>query len=273
MPKKQRPPTRQLDWHEFTAILIPRATTCDSPVRRVTGYKGAFDWTAGVAHPQDDGIFKIDIVSGKKSLLVSFHQLAEVLQAELQRAEIAPLFINHTLWNREDDRIFFFARAGWKGKGHKINQPFIIRPDGTHLTPLKQHIGGHPEWDTGHRMIGRLGDRQIIYDTDRQRVVGTLGTPEIFPQPEGDIALSPDGKRFVNGYKDSRAKKNYYVIYRREDGAHLRSQGFDIGRWTSGDLRQDPTPCWNRDSTKILVPGLAAPGGSRQLFVIEIRAS
>ncbi|MCH8229883.1 MAG: hypothetical protein IIA53_06090 [Chloroflexi bacterium] len=153
----------------------------------------------------------------------------------------------------------------------KINQPFVIRPDGTHLTPLKQHIGGHPEWDFNHRMIGRLGDRQIIYDTNRQRVVGSLGSPEIFPNPEGDIALSHDGKWFVNGYKDKRAKKNFYVIYRRRDGAHLRSRGFDIGRWTSGDLRQDPSPCWNRDGTQILVPGLAGENGRRQLFIIEIR--
>lgn len=239
-------------------------------LRPVTGYKGAFDWTVGVANPKDDGIFKIEIDSGKKSVLVSFHQLAKVLETKLPGVEIPPLFINHTLWNREDDRIFFFARAGWNGKGRKINQAFIVRPDGTHLTPLKQHIGGHPEWDFGRRMIGRLGDRQIIYDTDRQRVVGSLGSPKIFPYPEGDIALSPDGKWFVNGYKSNREKKNYYVIYRRQDGAHVRSRGFDIGRWTSGDLRQDPSPCWNRDGTQILVPGLAGPQGNRQLFVIKI---
>jgi hypothetical protein len=240
-------------------------------LRPVTGYKGTFDWTVGIAHPKNDGIFKIDVNSGKKSLLVSFHQLAKVLQDKMPRVEIPPLFINHTLWNREDDRIFFFARAGWNGDGPKTNQPFVIRPDGTHLTPLKQHIGGHPEWDFNHRMIGRLGDRQIIYDTNRQRVVGSLGLPGVFPNPEGDIALSQDGKWFVNGYKDKRAKKNFYVIYRCRDGAHLRSPGFDIGRWTSGDLRQDPSPCWNRDGTQILVPGLAGENGRRQLFIIEIR--
>jgi hypothetical protein len=120
-------------------------------------------------------------------------------------------------------------------------------------------------------MIGRSGDRQIIYDTDHQRVIGSLGTPEIFPNPEGDVALSPDGKWFVNGFKDRQKRNNYYVIYRRHDGAHLRSPGFNIGGWTSGDLRQDPSPCWNRDGTQILVPALDRPNGSRQLFVITIR--
>ncbi len=240
-------------------------------LRPVTGYKGTFDWTVGVAHPTDDGVFKIDVDSGEKSLLVSFRQLVKVLQAKMPKVEIPPLFINHTLWDREGDRVFFFARAGWNGKGAKINQPCVIWSDGTHLTSLKQHIGGHPEWDFGHRMIGRVGKRQIIYDTDQQRVVGTLGSPKVFPNPEGDIALSPDGKWFVNGFKDRRARKSYYVIYRREDGAHVRSQGFDIGRWTSGNLRQDPSPCWNRDGTQILVPGLAGERSNRQLFIIQIR--
>ncbi len=239
-------------------------------LRPVTGYKGTFDWTQDVAHPQDDGIFKIDIDSGARTLLVSFRQLAELLQRQMPGVDIPPLFINHTLWNRAGDRIFFFARAGWSGRGGtKINQAFVMRPDGTHLKPLKQHIGGHPEWDLGHRLIGRLGDRQVIYDVDQQRVIDSLGSPTIFPNPEGDIALSPDGKWFVNGFKDRRAGKNYYVVYRREDGAHVRSQGFDIGHW-SGELRQDPSPCWNRDGTKILAPALTGLQGTRQLYVIEI---
>lgn len=242
-------------------------------LRPVTGYRAAFDWTTGIAHPQDDGIFVVDVASGKKLLLVSFHQLAQALRQGEPGAEIPPLFINHTLWNREDDRIFFFVRGGWNSRSRKINQPFTIWPDGTHLTPLKQHIGGHPEWDWEYRMIESIDERQIIYDTERQRIVGQLGTPQIFPKPEGDIALSPDGKWFVNGYKVGHEKKNYFVIYRRSNGVHVRSPGFDIGRWASGDLHLDPSPCWNRDSTLLLVPGLSSSDGTRQLFLIEIHST
>lgn len=240
-------------------------------LRPVTGYLDAFDWTVGVAHPKDDGIFKFDARTGEQSLLVSFEQLAEALRTVNPDVEIPPLFINHTLWNRGDELILFFARGGWQGGGPKIDQPFVIRPDGTHLTPLKQHIGGHPEWDIGGRLIGSLDGRQIIFDPISQQVVGQLGTPEIFLNPGGDIALSPDGNWFVNGYKDQRKKKNYYVVFRRSDGAHVRSPGFDIGDWVSGDLRQDPSPCWNRDGTQILAPGLVEPNGTRQLFIVEVQ--
>ncbi len=154
-------------------------------LRPVTGYKGAWDWTEGEAHPNNDGLFKVDIQTGKKQLLVSFHQMANELKALGRDVEDSHLFINHSLSNREGDRIFFFARANWSGqKKKKINHPFITTDKGENLRSNRIHIGGHPEWDYGHRMIGRLGDRQVLFDTDQQLVVDTLGTPQIFLTPK-----------------------------------------------------------------------------------------
>ena len=239
-------------------------------LRRVTGYKGAYDWSRGVRHPDYDGIFRVDTSTGDSRLLVSFKTLADVLRPEIPTVEHTALFINHTLWNREGDRIFFFVRGNFGSRDIRINASFVMDADGGNLTRMKQHIGGHPEWDYGHRMIGREKDRQILFDTDRQQVVGQLATPDVIPDPEGDISLSPDGEWFVNGYKDRAAAANFYVVYRRSDGASVRSSGYSIGSWLSGDLRQDPSPCWNRDSDQLLVPGLASDGKSRQLFILTV---
>jgi len=244
-------------------------------LRPVTGYKGAHDWTVGQKYPKDDGIFKVNTNDGAKSLLISFHDLEIKLKEKYKDDKIPPLFINHTLWNREDDRIFFFARGGWNGtrKENKINQAFVMNSDGSNLRPLAKHIGGHPEWGYDGKLIGRIGKDQVIFDTNSQQVIDSIGTPSIFPTPEGDIALSPDGKWFVNGYKNKKKRENYYVIYNLKDKSHVRTKGFDIGKWISGDLRQDPSPCWNRDSDKILVPGLSDNGKSRQLFILDIKSN
>ena len=98
--------------------------------------------------------------------------------------------------------------------------------------------------------------------------VVVLGTPEIFPQPEGDISLSPNGEWFVNGYGDKKANKNYYTVYRRADGAFFRSEGIDKGAY-SGDIRIDGAPRWNRRNNAILVPGIAE-NGTRQMFVLHV---
>ena len=239
-------------------------------LRPVTGYPGALDWSGDKPAPDNDGIFMVDVKSGKKRLLVSYRQLAKRLEQRMGTIRTTGLFVNHTLWNRRGDRVYFFVRAGWSGRrSTRINTPCSIHADGTGLALHDMHIGGHPEWAEGSLLIGRQGKNQILYDVDKRKVVGQLGTPEIFPNPEGDISLSPNGKWFVNGYK--KGSKNYYAVYRRSDGAFARSDGLDRGSY-GGDIRIDPAPRWNRTNDAILVPGIAR-NKTRQMFVIRVIAT
>jgi hypothetical protein len=130
------------------------------------------------------------------------------------------------------------------------------------------HIGGHPEWAEGSKLIGRSGVNQVLYDVVQKKIVGQWGTPEIFPKPEGDVALSPDGQWFVNGYKQG--DKNFYTVYRRRDRAFAKSDGIFKGAY-AGDIRIDPAPRWNRNNDLILVPGIAG-NGTRQMFLMRIVA-
>src|SRR6185503_11602568 len=76
-------------------------------LRPVTGYPGAADWTAGrKGHPADDGVFKVNSATKEKRLLVSFKQLADALRDKRADVDDKELFINHTLWSRDDGRIF-----------------------------------------------------------------------------------------------------------------------------------------------------------------------
>jgi hypothetical protein len=233
----------------------------------VTGYPGALDWSKDEIAPANDGMFFVDIKTGEKRLLVSYQQLEEKIKEREPELEHTGLFINHTLWNRESDRIYIFARAGWNGTMKKrINIPFSVRSDGTNLSLHEKHIGGHPEWADSSLLIGREGNKQIFYDVVRKEVVGQLGTTEMFPDPEGDIALSPDGNWFVNGYK--KEAENFYTVYRFSDGSFVRSEGLSKGSF-SGDIRIDPAPRWNRTNDAILVPGIDE-NNTRQMFLISI---
>ncbi|MEZ6146604.1 MAG: hypothetical protein R3B91_14540 [Planctomycetaceae bacterium] len=241
-----------------------------SRLRPVTGYPGAFDWTDGEVAPGDDGVFKVDVSTGEKQLLVSFRQVYDILKPTSPHIDTQPLFINHTLWNRDDDRIYFYVRGEFGNRERRINTPFVVVPDGSGLTPQPVFIGGHPEWAQGHRMIGSHDGRQVFYDTDQQQIVGTIANREVIPDPEADVALSPDGKCLANGYEVG--TENFYVLYRLSDGAFTRSRGFDHTGWTDGDLRIDGAPCWNRTSDKIVFTAIADDAEkTRQMFVLEIR--
>jgi len=237
-------------------------------LRPVTGYPGAFDWTAEEKAPNNDGIFMIGVPSGEKQLLVSFRKLADLVRPVKPDIDKASLYINHTLWNRKDDRIYFYLRGHYR-TSMWVNVPCTIKPDGTGLTVHQTFIGGHPEWAEGYLIIGRHGERQVLYDVDKKEIVGQLGTASVFPKPGGDIALSPDGNWFANGFT-SKDGKNYYVILRRTDGTHVRTAGFSRGPYRGGELRIDPAPRWNRTSDTILVPG-STDDSTRQLFIIRIR--
>jgi len=238
-------------------------------LRAVTGYKGTTDWTEGIKAPGDDGIFKIDINSGKKKLLVSFMTLQEEIEKKGIDTEGESLFINHTLWNRDGNLFCFFARAGWKKDGRKKKRTNVfctMNADGTGLVVDRPFIGGHPEWGIGQQMIGKMGDDQVIYDIINEKVVGKIGTPEAIPDPEGDISLSPNGNWFVNGY--SKDSKLYYNIVRLSDGEWTRTKGINKGKY-SGDVRIDPAPRWNRKNDQILVQGIAEDK-TEQLYIITV---
>ena len=85
-------------------------------LRLVTGYPRALDWSKDESSPQDDGIFIVDVKTGKKRLLVSYRQLDEKLREREPDLDHDGLFVNHTLWNRDSDHVYFFARAGWNGQ-------------------------------------------------------------------------------------------------------------------------------------------------------------
>ena len=101
------------------------------------------------------------------------------------------------------------------------------------MVPMETHIGGHLEWDTGSRMIGAIAGRQAIYDTETQRMETPLGNSGLFPDPEGDIALSPSLEWFANGYK--KHGEMFYILYNRNSGKTYHAGGFDLFGKVSGN--------------------------------------
>ena len=239
-------------------------------LRPVTGYKGSYDWSEGIAAPKEDGIAIIDIKTGVKKILLSFKQMAEGLDRKSFDAKGRNLFINHTLWSRDGKWIYFFVRAGWKSDkdGREgLNAACSVKVDGTQFFAGHRHIGGHPEWGNGTEIIGSYENKQIVYDIITQKIKRTIGSKKIFPQPGGDISLSPDSNWLVNGYND-KAGTNFYSLMNLKTGDWVNTPSFNTGIYKK-DLRIDPAPRWNHDNNKILVSGLDK-NGIRQLFVMSV---
>ena len=246
----------------FAAINYARMAR----LRPVTGYPGTWDWTEGVLHPIDDGLFVVDAKTGARKLIVTFKQMRDMLAARHPQIDKKPLFLNHTLWNREGDRIFFFVRGDFAAKD-RINVPMTVRPDGSELVEQRIFIGGHPEWDFKSRLLGRVEDKLIVYDSLKQEIVDTIGGPEMFRDPEGDTALTRDARWLVNGATTGATM--HYTIVRRADKAYIKTENFNRTGYEGGDLRIDPAPCWNRAGDRFAFPALAKDG-TRQMFEVRV---
>ncbi len=237
-------------------------------LRPVTGYPGAADPTAATPAPDNDGIFRVDVETGKHKLIVSFRQLRDLLRQRHKEINAVGFYINHSLCNRTGEYVYFYARARYGDKSMAVNVPCSVRTDGTQLK-AHDYIGGHPEWDQGTVVIGAKDGRQVRYDINQQAIVGQIATQEIIPGPGGDIALSADANLFACGYSTKDRGQNKYVIVRRSDGAYAHSPPFSRGPYTRGELRIDPAPRWNREQTAILIPAMT-DDGTRQLHLIEV---
>jgi hypothetical protein len=250
--------------NHFAAINYGRLAR----LRPVTGYPDAVDPTSNQKHPDRDGVFVVNSVTGEHRLVVSYKKLADVIRTVRSDIDRIDLFINHTLWSPGGKRLFFFCRGEFEHKTIRVDIPFTVRPDGSELTMLKEHFGGHPEWLNDEQMIGRQGTRQAVYDVVQQRFVSTIGAPETFVNPGGDIALSPDRKWLVNGY--SAGPNNLYLFCHMANGRTVFGGPLPRGPWRAGELRIDPSPAWNRSGTAVLTTALAPDEqATRQLFLIK----
>ncbi len=173
---------------KFAAINYGRLAR----LRPVTGYPEARDWSAHQPVPDNDGLFIVDIATAKPTLICSYRQMVDHLIKEgaATHDDDIQIFLNHTLWNREDDLILFFARSGklWGGNaGKMLNSTFTIRPDGSGLLH-HGYVGGHPEWDANSILIAAGDDGLELYDARQRKIVGTIGNKDLFSDPKGDKA-------------------------------------------------------------------------------------
>jgi hypothetical protein len=72
----------------------------------------------------------------------------------------------------------------------------------------------------------------------------------------------------VNGH--SLGGVNGYTVLRLADGTWARTPEMTRGAFTSGDLRIDGSPAWNRTSDAFLFPGLDPKDGTRQIFLAHV---
>lgn len=233
------------------------------------GYAGLSDPGEQCLHSPDDGIFAIDLSSGRGDLIVSLEQLASLAPTPAMHGQAH--WINHIQPNPNGSRIAFFHlwREGERGWGVRL---YVARGNGTELRcVLDTGRISHYDWlDEDHIVVwarrNEGGERFLIVDV-RDGSNRTFG--EGILTEDGHNSFSPDRRWMLNDtYPDSHDMRTLMLIQwpqgRRIDIARTHSPK---SRWW-GEIRCDLHPRWSRDGRQVCVDSVH--DGSRQIYVADV---
>jgi hypothetical protein len=254
------------------------------------GYAGIPDPSAGQAAPEQDGLYRLDLTTGRSRLLFSYAQI--VACEHTPDMDIKPLpeqpssghaivptpdsaigkhRNNHLLWGPGDRRIMWLHR--WVDAQRRTTTRLMTaNPDGTGLTCLARPMISHFDWQHPDEIFawaqpeGHPADYYFFQDlTGRVRPMkaGRFAT-------DGHCSWSPDlAWLLTDGYPDQ--ERNYGpILYRPATDRVERPLTLKHPAGIPADCRCDLHPRWSRDGRHICFDG--APEGRRRLFVADVNA-
>lgn len=236
------------------------------------GYAGLADPNKGVAAPEDVGIWRIDLQTGRNNLLLSLKDAAKIPYVKGDGSAAIHWF-NHLLIAPDSSRFVFLHR--WRGP--KEGKGFATRmmtanPDGKDLHVLDPFgKTSHFIWRDSRHILAWAwhpshGDRFYLYRdrTDQVEVVG----PDVMTE-NGHCTYLPGNRWILNDtYPDKQRLQHPYLYHvasgKRHPLGHFRSPPQYTGEW-----RCDTHPRFSPDGRRVVIDSPHGENG-RQLYLIDI---
>ena len=233
------------------------------------GYAGIADRWAADPHPRDDGIHRLDLLSGASDLIVSLDQLARI--GFNGRACEAFQWINHVQVSPDGGRLGFFhihrvGEAGWRAR------LFVCASDGADPKCLVDaDVVSHYDWLDNRQILiwakdeGRPGHFWLVDAEQTDRRVFGIGVLS----EDGHVNFSPDRTWVLNDTYPDGYDMRTLMLLRWADG-----QRIDLARLHSpksrwwGEIRCDLHPRWSRDGTQVCIDSVHT--GERQMYVVDV---
>jgi hypothetical protein len=267
------------------------------------GYAGVEDAFAQEACPSGDGIWTVDLETGRARLLLSMRDVASF--GEHGDVPGAFHWFNHLLFNPSDHRFCFLHRFR-NPAGTTYTRLLTCNRDGSGLRVLLGGMASHFDWRTEDELVIWAGERKLLDSTvhgaARKLPVGQmlrfvyralgkprflkqrllkdhylvlndrLGTKQVLSHPllssDGHCSFSPDRKWMVTDTYPDRSRRTCLMLYKWETG-----EAFEVAWATSPPELEDAVRCdlhprWSTDGKRICID--SADDGHRQMHVLDV---
>ncbi|MEX2579546.1 MAG: hypothetical protein WD342_10865 [Verrucomicrobiales bacterium] len=238
----------------------------------------------------DTGIWRTDLETNEKSLLVSLADAAAVARpADPDAYDDGTFYFWHCKYNRQNTRVMQVLRCVVPGHGTRNPTLLTYQPDGGDIRLALDRTqwakGGHPNWHPdGRHIVAHLVPHWLGDDTMRFCLVPIDGGEIRVLAPSlrggGHPSIEQSGRHLVtDAYpRDPEALPNGEVPLRlidlqTEEERRICTVFIDLhARYDSRPAgKLDPHPAWSRDYRSICFNG--APEGRRQIFIADLSAT
>jgi len=232
------------------------------------GYPGLPDPHKHDPHPDEDGIYWMDLETGEHRLIINLDQMARMDPRPTM--EGAEHWFNHLQFNNDGTRFIFLHRWQAEGqpRGHRM---YTANPDGTGIHRVVDGLISHFDWRDPAHIIGWAGAedfsdcafRLFTDETDDSEILG-----EGILTQDGHCSYSPDKQWVLNDTYPDQDEMRTLMLYHPG-----RNERIDVGRFLSpkeysGPIRCDLHPRWNRDGTRVCWDSIHE--GHRQMYIMDV---
>jgi hypothetical protein len=253
------------------------------PRERIPANRGA---------PSDDGIYLTEISSGESRLLVSIEQLVRGVSPALDplASRRGDFFGFHVKWNPQGSRLMFVLRwlprslLPWRRKRSLgAKQVITLDADGGNARvavpdTIWARGGHHPNWcPDGDHILMNLNTKGDGLRFARLAADGASLETLVPDVPgSGHPTLHPGGRFLLTdayvtdpvAYGDGTTPIRLVDLRDGTESALVRIRTQSAIERSTGPLRVDPHPAWDRTYTRIAFN--ACPNGRRQVFVADL---
>lgn len=252
------------------------------------GYAGIADPNGQDRSPDKSGIWRLDLKTGKRELLLTFAQMASVSYEDRQRKYAddpakSKHWFNHLLYSTDGSRFLFLHR--WRALDRAGTQPWGLRGFSTRMFTVNAKDGSDayivdPNGGTSH-FIWRdpshicawawhpsHADRFYLF-TDKSRDVQVVA-PDVMTVNGHNTYLPGHNNEWIlnDTYPDQDRYQHPYLYHiptnRRFPLGHFHAPPLYTGEW-----RCDLHPRYSPDGRSVVIDS-AHEGAGRQMYLIDI---